>query len=120
MLAQKISAQQLFCITCSLLAVLYVLHELLCTTTYQPAVPPFYTSLVAASAPAILCKALLHGFFHRGCFALLHFALRSSCCLLFSAGFAPAVLYHHISQTALSHSFSFVLTACFLLEALLV
>lgn len=40
-------------------------------------------------------------------------------CLLFT-GFAPAIPYHHIPQTAVSRSFDFVLTACFLLEALLV
>ena len=109
MLAQKISAQQLFCITCSLLAVLYVLQELLCTTTYQPAVPPFYTSLVTASAPAILCKALLHGFFHRGCFALLHFALRSSCSVCSS----PLVLHQLFCTTTYPRQQSHTLLVLF-------
>lgn len=37
----KISAQQVFCLTFSLLAVLYVLHEPLCTITYPTSSPSF-------------------------------------------------------------------------------
>lgn len=78
-----------------LLAVLYVLHELLCGTTYQPAEPPFYPCLVTAAAPAILCQALPHGFFHKGCFALLRFALRRS----WSVCSSPLVLHQLFCTT---------------------